>query len=162
MRTLIALVLLLVALVVVVGPGDVVAGSENPFGIGPWSTIGRYCQNTYARAQFVDKWKDAETAELTPSQKVMLLANEKRLTNNGPQAPLADFAAFFRTSGHVSRTMKGEGLRINMWWDQNCTDPLMQAPASFSRAWSGVVSHTTFVHYPKDVIHVENFYKAIK
>lgn len=58
--------------------------------------------------------------------------------------------------------MKGEGRLINKWWDQNCTSPLMQAPASFSRAWSGIVAHTTFAHYPKNVIPVESFCNAIK
>jgi hypothetical protein len=161
-RTLTAIVLLLVALIVVVGPGNVVAGAENPFGIGPWSTIGRYCQNIYSMAQFVDKWKYAGQPDLTPSQQVIWLATEETLTKNGPQVPRADFSAFFRTSGNVSRTMKGESLLINTWWDQHCTDPLMQAPASISHAWSGIVSHATFVRYPKNVIHVEYFLKVIK
>ena len=58
--------------------------------------------------------------------------------------------------------MKGEGLLINKWWSQNCTDPLMQATAPINHAWSGIGSHATFVHYPKNVIHVESFINVIK
>jgi hypothetical protein len=31
-----------------------------------------------------------------------------------------------------------------------------------ARAWSGIGSHATLVHYPKHVIHVESFIKVIK
>jgi hypothetical protein len=160
--TLIAILLLLVALVVVVGPGTVVAGAESPFGIGPWSTTGHYCQHIFSMSQIVDQWKLAGQSRLTPSQEVIWRANETTLTNNGPQVPIADFTAFFRTTGNVARTMKDESLLINKWWDQNCADPLMQAPASISHAWSGIVSHAAFVRYPKNIVHVENFIKAVK
>jgi len=160
-RTLIAIVLLLVALVVVVGPGTVVAGAENPLGIGPWSTSGHYCQNIYAMTQFVDKWKHSERTKLTPSQKVTWRAYEATLKKNGPQVPRADFTAFFRTTGNVAKTMEGESLLINKWWDQNCADPLMRVPASISHVWSGIGSHATFVYYPKNVVHIRNFSKVI-
>jgi len=38
----------------------------------------------------------------------------------------------------------------------------MHATAPISHAWSGIGSHATFVHYPKNVIHVESFIKVIK
>jgi hypothetical protein len=38
----------------------------------------------------------------------------------------------------------------------------MRATAPISHARSSIGSHATFVHHPKNVIHVESFIKVIK
>jgi hypothetical protein len=55
--------------------------------------------------------------------------------------------------------MDGESTLLNTWWNQHCTDPLMEAPASASHVGSGIDSRATFTHHPKDVVHVEYFLK---
>jgi hypothetical protein len=159
-KFVIAIVVILIAVVVVIGPGRVVAGTEYPFGVGPWSSTGRYCRDIYTMTHFVDEWKHSGRAT-SSSQKQMWLAFEKTLTQTGPVVPRADFTAFYRRTGNVGKRMKGESALINTWWDQNCTNLLMEAPASASHVWSGVDSRDTFVHFPKNVIHIENFFKVI-
>jgi len=159
-KCLIAFAVLLVALAVFVGPGGVVAGAEYPFGIGPWSSTGHYCRTIDETARFVDHWKHSDRFTLTASQKVTWHAIEKTLTETGPQVPRADFTAFFRSTGNPSKTMQGESALINTWWNQNCTDPMMEAPASIAHSFSGIGSHATFAHYPKNVLQVKDFFKV--
>ena len=161
-KVLIAIVLVIVALVVVIGPGGVVAGSEYPFGIGPWSSTGRYCHDMYDMNHFVDAWHHSDRTTLSPSQKVTYLAYEKALTETGPAVPRADFTAFYRASGDVEKRMESEATLLNTWWNQNCAGPMMNVPASLGRAWSGLGSHARFTHYPKNDIHVENFIRVIE
>jgi hypothetical protein len=161
-KLLIAIVIVFLAVVVVVGPGRVVAGAAYPFGVGPWSSTGRYCQNAYAMAHFVDEWHHSDRTILSASQRVTWLAFEKTLTKSGPPVPRADFTAWYRTTGNVVKIFASESMLINTWWNQNCTDPMMEAPAAASRVWSGIGSHANFAHYPKNVIHIENFHTVIK
>lgn len=161
-KFLIAIVLVLGVFVVVVGPGSVVAGTEHPFGVGPWSSTGRYCHNIYEMTHFVDEWKRVGQPNLTASQKVRRLGFEKTLTKSGPYVPRADFTAWYRSTGNVAKTMESETAPINTWWNQNCTDPLMEAPASIRHVWSGIGSHATFAHNPKNVVQLKNFIKVIK
>jgi hypothetical protein len=159
-KSLIAIVLVLVAVFAIVGPGRAVAGAEYPFGVGPWGSTGRYCQDIYELGHLVDEWQHSDQRTLTPSAKVSVMAFEHTLTKSGPAVPRADFTAFFATTGNVLKRMTNEGALINTWSNQNCTDPLMEAPSSLNKVWSGVLSHETFPHYPKNVINVENFFKA--
>jgi hypothetical protein len=158
-KTLIAIVLVLGIVFAVAGPGRVVAGAEYPFGIGPWSSTGRYCQNIYEMTHFADVWQHSDHTVLTPSQKVTWQHFKKTLTSTGPEVPRADFTAWYRSSG-ISTKHKSETALINTWWNQNCTDPMMEAPASINHVWSGVGSHLNFAHYPKNVIVLRNFLKV--
>lgn len=157
-KSLIAIVLVLVAVCAVIGPGRAVAGAEYPFGIGPWSSNGHYCQAIYEVGHFSDEWHLSDQRTLTPREKVSMMAFEKTLTESGPAVPRADFVAFFHNSGNVVKTLTNEGALINTWSNQNCTDPLMEAPSSVNSVWSGLLSHESFTHYPKNVIKVENFF----
>ena len=65
-KFLMAIVLVLLAVVAVVGPGGVVASAEYPFGIGPWSSTGRYCHNIYEMTHFVAVWNIGEPVHLSP------------------------------------------------------------------------------------------------
>ena len=158
-KLLSVIVLVLVAAVVVVGPGRVVAGAEYPFGGGPWGSTGRYCQDIYGLGHVVDAWHRS-SQPLTPSETKSVLPLEKMLTKSGPRVPRADFTAFFETTGNVNERMDGESVLINTWWNQNCAGGSMEAPASLSRTWSGVLSHGTFTHYRKNVIKIRNFSKV--
>jgi hypothetical protein len=161
-KSVIAFLLVLVALVVIIGPGGVVAGAEYPFGIGPWSSTGRYCHDIYSMSHFVAEFHHSGQTNFNASQRRTFLAFQETLTTSGPQVPRADFTAFFRTTGHVEERTQGEGKLINTWWNQNCTDAVMEVPASVSRVWSGVGSHASFTHYPKDVIQLKNFFTVIR
>jgi hypothetical protein len=158
-KSLIAIVLVLVVAFVVVGPGRAVAGAEYPFGIGPWSSNGHYCQDVFDMGHFADEWHHSDQRSLSSTERVSVMTLEKTLTESGPAVPRADFSAFFRTSGDVLKTMTNEGALINTWSNQNCTDPLMEAPSSLSNVWSGLLSHEAFTHYPKNVIKVRNFFR---
>jgi hypothetical protein len=160
-KVLMALALVLVAFVIGVGPGSVVAGAEYPFGIGPWSATGRYCHVIDGLARFVDEWKFAGEPNLTTRQRATWLAFDTNLTSTGPPEPRADFTAWFRATGNTT-TVKGETALINTWWNQNCTNPMMEVPASIGHVWSGIGSHATFVHYPKNTLHFEDVIKIIK
>ncbi len=161
-KVLIAIVLVVVALVVVVGPGGVVAGSEYPFGIGPWSSTGRYCQDMYEMNHFVDEWHHSDRVTLSPSQKVTSRAYEKVLTETGPAVPRAEFTVFYRSGGDVEKRMDREATLLNTWWDEHCAVPMMEVPASLGRTWSGLGSHAHFTHYPKNVMRIGNFFKVIE
>ena len=160
-KFLIAIVLVFLAFVVVVGPGGVVAGAEYPFGIGPWSSTGRYCHDIYEMTHFAVEWHHSDQSIPTASQKARWLAFEKTLTKTGPQVPRVDFSVWYRNTGNVAKTMETETPSINKWWNQNCTGPMMEAPATVSHVWSGIRSHATFAHYPKNVIRLQNFGKRI-
>lgn len=160
-RFVIAIVIALIAVVAVLGPGRVVAGTEYPFGVGPWSSTGRYCHDIYSMTHFVDEWKRAEQVTPSSAQRETWLAFERTLTSTGPQVPRADFTAWYRSTGNVSKRMTSESALINKWWNQNCTSVLMEAPASPNSVWSGIDSHEKFVHYPKNVIHLKDFFKVI-
>jgi len=159
-KFVIAVVVALVAVVIVIGPGRVVAGTEYPFGIGPWSTTGRYCSDIYSTAHFVDEWKHSDRATFSSAQEVTWHEYERVLTNTGPVVPRDDFTAFFARTGNVATRMKSEAALINKWWNQNCTNVLMEVPASASHVWSGMGSHETFVRFPKNVLHLESFFKV--
>jgi hypothetical protein len=161
-KLLIAIVLVLVAVVIVFGPGKVVAGTEYPFGIGPWSSNGRYCQHVYELGHLVDEWNHPDQHAFTPSEKATVTALAKTLTKTGPEVPRADFTAFFRTSGNFVKTMTNESVLINTWSNQNCTDPLMETPSSLSHVWKGLIAHETFTHYPKNVIKVRDFIYVVR
>lgn len=161
-KTLIVIVVLLMALVVVMGPGRIVAGAEYPFGVGPWSSTGHYCHDIYEMTHFVGEWKRSGQPTLSTSQKSTWLAFERTLTKTGPHVPRADFTAWYRSTGNVVKRMTGESALINTWWNQNCTNQLMEAPASLSRAWSGMAAHAKFAHYPKNVIQLKYFIRGIK
>lgn len=152
----------LVAFVFVVGPGRVMAGAEYPFGVGPWSSNGHYCHDLYEMSHFVDEWRHSSHTRLSASQRLTWLEFEKTLTKTGPQVPRADFIAWYRTTGYVSKKKTTETALINTWWNQICTDALMEAPATVGHVWSGLGSHTTFVHYPKNVTHLTSFVKVIR
>jgi len=154
-RTLIAIILVLVAAVVVIGPGKVVAGVEYPFGAGPWSSTGHYCHDMYGLTKFVDETFHSGQV-LTTEDKTHYRSYEKTLTANGPYVPRADFTAFFAGSG---KKMTSEGKLLNTWWNQNCADPIMNTAASANRAMSGFVSHVKFTHYPKNVVDVAHFFR---
>jgi len=156
-RTLVTIVVVLIAVFALVGPGRVVAGTEYPFGVGPWSSTGRYCHNIDAMAALAGEWKRSGHLTLSSTEKTTWLALEKTLTTNGPRIPRADFTAWYRSRDNVSK-MTGESGLINTWWNQNCTNALMEAPAAVNGFWSGIGSHGNFVHYPKNVIHLKNFY----
>jgi hypothetical protein len=160
-KFLVAIVLVLVAVVIVIGPARVVAGTEYPFGIGPWSSNGRYCQDIYELGHLVDESNHPKQHSFTPSDLATVTKLTKTLTKSGPEVPRADFTAFFRTSGNFVKTMTNEGALINTWSNQNCTDPLMEAPSSLSHVWKGLVAHETFAHYPKNVIKVGNFLRFV-
>jgi hypothetical protein len=160
-KLVVAIVVALVAIVVLIGPGRVVAGTEYPFGVGPWSSTGRYCHVIYTMTHFVDEWKHSDHTTLSSSQKVTWLAFEKTLTTTGPHVPRADFTAWYRTTGNVAKRMANESSLINTWWNHNCTSFMMEVPASANRIWSGVDAHETFVHYSKNVIDVANFSRVI-
>jgi hypothetical protein len=55
--------------------------------------------------------------------------------------------------------MDAETALLNKWWDQNCTQMWMEAPSSLNRAWSGMIGHERFTHYPKNVVRLENFFR---
>lgn len=154
-RILIAIVLVLVAIVVVIGPGKIVAGVEYPFGVGPWSSTGRYCHAMYELTKFVDKSFHSDRV-ITAEEKAHYRSHEKTLTETGPHVPRADFTAFFAGTG---KKMNSEGKLLNTWWNQNCADPVMNASASANRAMSGVVLHVKFTHYPKNVVDVVFFFR---
>jgi hypothetical protein len=154
-RLLIAIVLVLVVIVVVLGPAKIVAGVEYPFGVGPWSSTGRYCHDMYGLTQFVDKSFHSGQA-LTSDEKADYGSYENTLTETGPHVPRADFTAFFGGSG---KKMTSEGKLLNTWWNQNCADAVMNAPASANRVMAGVVSHEKFTHYPKNVLNVVFYFK---
>jgi hypothetical protein len=156
-RFLIAAVIVVVVVAVAIGPARLVAGTEYPIGIGPWSSTGRYCQDIYKMGHLVDEWHHSERS-LTASEKTTAAALVTTLTKTGPVVPRADFTAFFRTTGDVVKRMTSEGALINTWSNQNCTDILMEAPASLSHVWKGLTTHETFTHYPRNVIRVENFF----
>jgi len=156
-KFLMAIVLVLLAVVAVVGPGGVVASAEYPFGIGPWSSTGRYCHNIYEMTHFVAVWNHSGQSIPTARQKATWLAFEQTLTKTGPRVPRADFSVWYQNTGNVAKTMEKETPPINKWWNQNCTDPMMEAPANVSHVWSGIRSHTEFAHYPKNVIRLQNF-----
>ncbi len=158
-KVVIAVVLVVVAFVVVIGPGGVVAGSEYPFGIGPWSSTGRYCHDMYDMNHFVDQWHNSDVTTLSPSQRVTWLAYEKALTETGPFVPRTDFTAFYRSGGDVATRMANEAKLLNTWWNVHCAVPMMDVPASLGRAWSGLGSHAHFTHYPKDVMRIRDFIK---
>jgi hypothetical protein len=160
-KLLIVSAVVLVAIVFVVGAGRVVAGAEYPFGVGPWSSNGHYCRAIYEMSYFVDERKHSGRATLSTSQRLTWLEFEKSLTKTGPQVPRADFIAWYRTTGYVSTRKTAETTVLNAWWNQNCTAALMEAPASVSHVWSVLGSHTTFAHYPKNVIHLRSFLKVI-
>jgi hypothetical protein len=160
-KLLIAIVIVVVAVVFVIGPGKVVAGTEYPFGIGPWSMNGRYCQDIYELGHLVDQWHRSDQNSFTPSEKTKFAALAKTLTKTGPVVPRADFTAFFRTSGNIVKRMTGESALINTWSNQNCTDVLMEAPSSLNNVWKGLTPHETFTHYPKNMIKVENFFRNV-
>jgi hypothetical protein len=153
-RLLIAIVLLLVVIVVIIGPGKIVAGVEYPFGVGPWSSTGRYCHNMYGLARLVDKASRSGRAP-TREELASYRSYEKTLTQNGPHVPRADFTAFFRGNG---KKMASEGKLLNSWWNGNCADAVMNASASANRVMSGVVSHEKFTHYPKNALKVVLFF----
>src|SRR5450631_2505528 len=102
-RTLTVVVVVLIAVFALMGPGRVVAGSEYPFGIGPWSSTGRYCHNIATVAKLVDQWKHPGKATLSSNQTVTWLALEKTLTTNGPRVPRDDFLAWYGSKGDVVR-----------------------------------------------------------
>jgi hypothetical protein len=160
-RFLIAIVVLLAAIVVVIGPGKIVAGVEYPFGVGPWSSTGRYCHDIYDLMQLVDEYHHSDRMGPTPTELTALHSYEKTLTKTGPHVPRADFTAFFRTSGKVVKRMTSEGKLINTWWNQNCADPLMNTSASANNVLSGLVSHEKFTHYPKNIVKVPYFFKVM-
>jgi hypothetical protein len=151
-KSLMAIALVLVGVLVVLGPGAVVAGTEYPFGVGPWSSTGRYCHDIYEMTHFVKEWNRAGQPPFTTTQQVAWRAFEKTLTRTGPHVPRADFTAWYRTTGHAVKRMESESILINTWWDQNCTEALMEAPASASHLFSGLSAPATFTHYPKNVV----------
>jgi hypothetical protein len=154
----IAMVVVLVALVVIVGPGGVVAGAEYPLGIGPWSSTGHYCHTVDEVAQFGDHWKLDGQPRLTARQRTSWLAMQKALTNSGPAVARADFTTWYRMPFNL-KSMANETKLINTWWNQNCADPMMDASASVAHTWSGIALHARFTHYPKNVLHLGNFIK---
>lgn len=161
-KCLTAIGVVLVALAVVIGPGGVVAGAEYPLGIGPWSSTGHYCRAIDDVALFGDHWRHADQATITQSQRATWLGLEATLTGSGPIVPRTDFAAWYRTTGDVAKTLASETPMINTWWNQNCTNPMMETPASVALLWSGLGSHARFTHYPKNVLHLEDFSTLIR
>ena len=160
-KSLIAIVLVLVALFAVMGPGRVVAGAEYPFGVGPWSSTGRYCHDIYEMAKLADQLHHSHRTKASAGQKASWFEYEKTLTKTGPVVPRADFTAWYRTTGNWLKTMERETSNINTWWNKNCTDPMMEAPASINHVWSGLGSHTAFARFPKNIIQLKNFFKVI-
>jgi hypothetical protein len=160
-KCMIAIVVVLVAVFVVVGPARAVAGAEYPFGIGPWSNTGRYCHDIYEMTHLAEQWRHSDRATLSPSQKVTWLALEKALTKTGPIVPRTDFTAWYPGRGNSPKKIEAETALINTWSNQNCADPLMEAPASVSHTWSGFDSHDTFTHYPKNMIHIKDFFRVL-
>jgi hypothetical protein len=161
LKCVIAIAVVLVALVVAVGPGGVVAGAEYPLGIGPWSSTGRYCHTIDATAKFGDRWTHSGQTHLTPSQMTTWHALEKSLTTTGPAVARADFSSWFRITVLTTSTAN-ETKVIDTWWNQNCADPMMEVPASVAHVWSGLGSHASFTHYPKNVLHVGDFSRLIR
>jgi hypothetical protein len=159
-RFLLAILLVIVAAVVVVGPGRLVAGAEYPVGLGPLSSTGRYCHHMYSLTHLVDVWHDSG-APATPEQKTTYLALKKTLSTSGPEVPQADFTIFFRTRGEVLKNMTATTAALNKWWDQNCTELFMEAPASLNRTWSGMLGQENFTHYPKNVVKLANFFRVM-
>jgi len=160
-RVLGAIVIVLIAIVVVMGPGRIVAGVEYPFGVGPWSSTGHYCHDIAAMTKMVDEWKNSGQSSLSTTQREQWFASETRLTTSGPEVPKADFTAWYRRIGKVVKTVTSETALINTWWNENCASAVMEAPSSLSRDWSGLMSHANFAHYPKNVVHVSNFVTVI-
>jgi hypothetical protein len=160
-KSIIAILLVLVAIFVVLGPARAVAGAEYPFGVGPWSTTGRYCHDIYEMTHLADQWHHSGRLTLTSSQKVTWLALEKVLTKTGPIVPRTDFAAWYPGAGHTQKKIEAETPLINTWSNQNCTEPLMEAPAALSHTWSGFDSHDTFTHFPKNMIHIKDFFRVL-
>jgi hypothetical protein len=156
-----AMVVLLVALVVAVGPGGVVAGAEYPLGVGPWSSTGHYCHAIDDVAQFGDRWTRAGQPSLTTPQRATWLALERSLTTNGPSVARADFSSWFRITTPTT-SLTNETKVINTWWNQNCADAMMEVPASVAHVWSGIGSHARFTHYPKNVLHLEDLSRLIR
>jgi hypothetical protein len=155
----VAILLVLVASFVVIGPGRLVAGAEYPMGVGPWGSTGRYCQHMYSLTHLIDVWHGSDLPAST-QEKTTVRALQKALTTSGPAVPRADFSAFFRTRGDVSKTMSTETPILNKWWNQNCTAMWMEAPSSLNRTWSGMLGHERFTHYPKNVVKLRNFSKV--
>lgn len=161
-RVMSAIVVALVVLVIVVGFGRIVAGAEYPFGVGPWSSTGHYCHDIAAMTHMIDEWKHSGQTTLTTTQKVQWLAFEKALTSrSGPEVPRADFTAWYRRTGKILKTVTAETALINTWWNANCADAVMEAPASLNHHWAGLMSHAHFTHYPKNIIHLKDFVKVI-
>jgi hypothetical protein len=163
-RFLIAILLVLVVAVVVVGPGRLVAGAEYPFGVGPWGMNGRYCQDMYSLNRLVDEWHRSDLVVATTKEKTTYVALKNALTRSGPEVPRADFTAFFGTHGNVLnlRRMTEEAMPLNTWWNQNCTEAFMEAPSSLNHAWSGMLGHEHMSHYPKNIVHVGNFFRVTR
>ncbi len=161
-RILMAFLVVIIAVVIVVGPGRIVASAEYPFGVGPWSSPGHYCHNMYGLTRLVDKWHDSGAGSLSAHEATSVQAFEKSLTSTGPHVPRADFTAFFRRTGKkVVKRMTDEGKLLNTWWDSNCSDPLMNVPASLSHDLTGLTSHERFTHYPKNVVKTQFFVSAL-
>lgn len=161
-KVLSAIVIVLILVVVVVGPGRIAAGVEYPFGVGPWSSTGHYCHTIAAMTHMIDEWKNSGQTRLSTAQQEQWFAYETTLTTNGPEVPKADFTAWYRRTGTVVKTITNETVLINSWWNANCADAVMEAPASLNHDWSGLLSHAHFSHYPKDVIHLQDFVGVIK
>jgi hypothetical protein len=161
LKCVIACAIVLIAFAVAVGPGGVVAGAEYPLGIGPWSSTGRYCHTIDVVAKLGDEWARNGQASLTPSERTTWLALEKSLTMTGPATARADFSSWFRISVPTTSTAN-ETKVINTWWNQNCTGPMMDVPASVAHVWSGIGSHARFTHYPKNVLHLKDFSQLIR
>lgn len=155
-------ILLLIVIVVVVGPGKIVAGVEYPFGVGPLGSTGQYCHDINTVSRLFAQAHRAGEERLNTGQEASFLAFEKTLTHTGPVVPRADFTAFFRRSKNSSTTMTADGALLNTWWNQNCTEALMEAPSALGKVWSGIGVRNTFAHYPKNVIKVDDFEFAIR
>ncbi|MGB8196331.1 MAG: hypothetical protein WCF25_04910 [Acidimicrobiales bacterium] len=158
-KFLVAMLFLLVVSVVVVGPGRLVAGAEYPLGIGPWGSTGRYCQHMYSLTHLVEVWHHSDRSA-TAHERSTYRALETSLTSSGPEVPKADFAEFFQARGNVVKTMSAQSVLLNTWWDQHCTQMWMEAPASLNSAWSGIIGHERFTHFPKNVVVVRNFFRV--
>jgi hypothetical protein len=161
-RVLAVVLVLLIAVVVVVGPGRIVAGVEYPFGVGPWSSTGHYCHNIAAMTRMVDQWKNSGETRLSATQQELWFAYQTTLTTNGPEVPKADFTAWYRRTGKVAKTITAETTLINTWWNANCADAVMITPASLNRDWSGLMSNAHFAHYSKNIVHMNAFIESIK
>ena len=123
---------------------------------------GHYCRTIDEMTQFVDRVAALRTDATDAAPKSDVARVREDLDQDRTPVPRDRLHGVVPTKGNVAKTMEKEAAQINTWWNQNCTDPMMEVPASFSPYWSGLASHATFSTTRRTSSDDKNFIKVIK